>query len=113
MNFWSHDQNAKTIGVILTLFYYKETSVASEQVRMIASWLPTRSWQTILPTISTHTYQATKPVGAMGKPGWKDTRSSMWAQKATAGEKKRWNEMHYPGWNEAVTSDEEDWQWGG
>ena len=30
------------------------SGLADEQIRMIASWLPTRSWQTILPTINSH-----------------------------------------------------------
>ena len=87
--------------------------LASEQIKMIASWLPTRSWQTILPIICTQTHQATKPAVVVERPVWKDTRSSIWAQKATADEQKRWNDMHYPGWNEAATSDEEDWEWYG
>ena len=89
------------------------SELASELIRMIASWLPTRSWQTILTIICTQTHQATKPAVAVERPVWKDTRSSIWAQKATAEEKKRWNDMHYPGWNEAATSDEEDWEWYG
>ena len=91
-------------------FYYcpgeidQFSGLAGEQIRMIASWLSTRSWQTILPTISTHTNKATRPAGAAEKAVWTDTRSSIWAQKAT------WNDMHRTGWNEAATSDEEDWQ---
>ena len=73
------------------------------------SWLHTRSWQTILPTISTHANKATRPTVVAEKAKWTDTRPSIWAEKATERERARWNEMQKTDRTEAATSDEEDW----
>ena len=81
------------------------SELADEQIRMISTWLPTRHWQTILPTISPHTHKATRPSRENTKENRKDTKPASWANHDTGQEKQWWKG------GQAATPVEEEWDY--
>ena len=81
------------------------SGLADEQIRMIATWLPMRHWQTILPTISPHTHKATRPSRENTKESRKDTKPASWAHHDTGQEKQQWTG------GQAATPVEEEWDY--
>ena len=87
------------------------SGLADEQIRMIANWVLMRHWQTILPTISSHTHKATRPSRVTTKESWKDTRPALWVNHDTGQEKQRWTGGQRKERNETATPVEEEWDY--